>query len=332
MITPRIVVLNPRPSLSPLPGMRTSTLRSTCVDDEDCNLYEGSGYDSGPGIGQTGQRAGKRPSYPYDSDSTPTYVRPHQPPPSTAWEDDKSILYTSKPIPPSDPVTPWPVMPKPRPTAPRPTGPRVIVDVPKPVIPSKGSTSAGSGGIKPGSPTGGKRDRDTDKGSRGRTPSVISTTNTSVYNKSAADRTALVIGLVAAILIIIVIVAPLIVFCKVRLRGAVGKGQLLTTMSSGDRTMYQPFVQPTTVNASYPFTPTAHPTAHPPTQPRLLPASITSASLGHGLLSTPATGIYGQTGTGLYGTVPGGQGGYGTIGGAQSGTLPKKKDNREWYV
>lgn len=44
--------------------------------------------------------------------------------------------------------------------------------------------------------------------------------HTSTYSKSSADRTALIIGLIAVILIVIVIIAPIIVFIKVRYRNS----------------------------------------------------------------------------------------------------------------
>lgn len=101
--------------------------------------------------------------------------------------EDNSILYTFKPIPPPDPPPTYEsYRPKP---PPRPTGRPVIVDVPKvqrynPQLP-----------------------RD-----------LKQPTATNVHLQGSADKTAMIIGLIAVIIIIIVIVAPLILFLKVRYR------------------------------------------------------------------------------------------------------------------
>ena len=221
LITPRIVMVSARPPYNPVQqGFRTSTTRppaSTCSDDEDC--VEGSGDGSDDDEDDDDRSGGRRfvsttlrpphpasPSISYSwpglrtAAPTPYYARPAPPTPF----EDKSIMFTSKPIPP-DPVISETVYERPRPTPPpRPTGPRVIIDVPKPSIPH--------------------HHRDKDK-----TPPPVSPRHTppptisNSFNKSSADKTALVIGVIAVIIIVIVIVAPFVVYVRVRYRPAVPK-------------------------------------------------------------------------------------------------------------
>ena len=227
LITPRLVMVSPRPPYNPVqPGFRTSTARprspaSTCSDDEDC--LEGSGDGSNGDDDDDEEEEDRRrssttlrpphhqsgPSISYSWPGlrtpapTPYYARPAV---ATPFED-KSIMFTSKPIPPDDPATGESVSERPRPALPpRPTGPRVIIDVPKPsIMPhhhriEKEKTTAPSGPRHPPSLSGG-----------------------STFNKSSADKTALVIGVIAVIIILIVIVAPAIVYVRVRYRPAVPK-------------------------------------------------------------------------------------------------------------
>ena len=177
-----------------------------CDDDEDCVEGSGSDDDNTPrpsySISTSPPWPGNRP-LPMPPTTSPTYERPPfiyptpppAPPTPRTEEVDRSILFTSKPIPPAVPVYPnGRNYPAPRPSPPpRPTGRPVIVDVPKPVI-----------------PTHVKEQREKEK--------PKPTTTYTTYNKSSADRTALIIGLIAVILIVIVIIAPIIVFIKVRYR------------------------------------------------------------------------------------------------------------------
>jgi hypothetical protein len=222
LITPRIVMVSARPPYNPVQqGFRTSTTRpptSTCSDDEDC--FEGSGDgsdndddddddDDRPGGGQKFVSTTLRPPHagsPAISYSwpglrtavpTPYYARPAPPTPF----EDKSIMFTSKPIPP-DPVSAVTVYERPRPTLPpRPTGPRVIIDVPRPHAPHH------------------HREKEKNPPASPRPPPTI----TNSFNKSSADKTALVIGVIAFIIIVIVIVAPIVVYMRVRYRPAVPK-------------------------------------------------------------------------------------------------------------
>lgn len=166
--------------------------KKLCDDEEDC-------FEGGSGSGEISDIKGsvhntnlygeKQHKF-KEPETTPGYVRPFSHPeiplqPTKNYEDN-SILYTSKPIPPALPPNyigiPHTVRPSP---PPRPAGPPVIVQVPIPDIPLKAKEN-----LKP----------------------------TTTYTKSSADRTAMVIGLIAIILIVIVIIAPLIVFIKVRYR------------------------------------------------------------------------------------------------------------------
>lgn len=226
LITPRIVMVSARPPYNPVQqGFRTSTARprdktATCSDDEDC--FEGSADgsdgddddDDDRSVG--GQRLvsttlrpphGGSPSISYSWSGlrtpvpTPYYARPAPPTPF----EDKSIMFTSKPIPPDEPVVSETMVEKARPSPPpRPTGPRVIIDVPKPNIPHHHNR---------------EKDR-TVPPLTSRHPSHPPSSSSSL-NKSS--RTALAIGVIAVIIIVIVILAPLLVVLRVKYRSAVPK-------------------------------------------------------------------------------------------------------------
>ena len=232
LITPVVMVAPPtaRPGLRPSSsgGQSSSSGRgghsgyglpgwmgSGCDDDDqDCddglegsggeepntfffNHVTGGGGVDGPGNAYDGGPSGPYPVQvtfrPLSHSTPPTYIYvPVVARTSTTQVYDNSILYTFKPIPPPD--DPPPIQSyRPRPT--RPTGRPVIVDVPKPQIPSS---------------------RDPNSNHFGGAKNQITSVST---NKAAADQTALIIGLVAVLIIIIVIVAPLILFLvKIRYR------------------------------------------------------------------------------------------------------------------
>lgn len=211
---------------------------------------------------------------------TPSYGRPYyaqpSPPSTTPEEVDRTILFTSRPIPPA--IVAYPgsrqyQQPRASPP-PRPTGRPVIVDVPKPSIPHHNQN----------------QNKDKERSKHGVKPTV--TTHTT-YSKSSADRTALIIGLIAVILIVIVIIAPIIVFIKVKYRS---NG---TCKTIDDRTL----------NKNYQFAPVSG-------MPQMLANANGSGSMNH------------LTGS-VAGTMPRGQppGEY-----KQAPKLPNKKDLKEWYV
>lgn len=228
LITPRIVMVSARPPYNPVQrGFQTSTPRSrysstTCTDDEDCVEGSGNGSDDDdddddddnndrrlvsttlkpphlPSPAISYQWPGMRTVAP-----TPYYARPAPPTPF----EDKSIMFTSKPIPPDDPVISETFYERPRPTPPRPTGPRVIIDVPKPGVPYHQR----------------EKERTSSSTISSRTPVTHPpATGNKTFSKSSANKTALVIGVVAFIIIAIVIVFPIIIFMKVKYRSAVPK-------------------------------------------------------------------------------------------------------------
>ncbi|KAI1285004.1 hypothetical protein HDE_12341 [Halotydeus destructor] len=236
LITPRIIRISPQTTpttryyATARPTSSSNRGKQCDSDDEDC--LEGSGSEDGEDDddddeddndeedGQSGPPKGNRYKPDYSGQvpgsrplavppTSPTYSRPDPPrspfvqpspppAPSTPYTEelDRSIMFTSRPIPPVGPIYPTYgyQYPKPRPSPPpRPTGRPVIVDVPKPMIPIHHQKEKEK--VKPN-------------------PS----THTTSYSKSSADRTALIIGLIAVILIVIVIIAPIIVFIKVRYR------------------------------------------------------------------------------------------------------------------
>ena len=208
LITPRIVVVNQRPPYSPVEhGFRTSTPRpghspTSCSDDEDC--YEGSGDDEDDDDNETDKKksdSSSRPSISYNwhglrtPSPTPFYARAAPTP-----YEDKSIMFTSKPIPP-DPVIAESFAPtKPRVTLPpRPTGPRVIIDVPKPDRPHLHRERTTPAPTVPSS--------------HRHHPHTPASHPNNFLNKSSNERTVVVIGLIAIIVIVIVIVAAILVFC-----------------------------------------------------------------------------------------------------------------------
>lgn len=250
LITPQMVYLSTRKPYSAVDrGFHTSTNRpssghhlhggsqypaSGCRDDEDC--FEGSGDGRGDDddedddqsngsngrLGSRNQVVGGgssvsgKPAISYSWPGlktplpTPFYARP--PVPTTPYED-KSIMFTSKPIPPSEDVISSLERQTIRPRAtvpPRPSGPRVIIDVPKPSIPHREREKQLSSIVSP-SP------------SRHYPATTISPVST--FNKSTSaspQRTALVISVIALIIIVIVILAPVIVFFSKRYRSASG--------------------------------------------------------------------------------------------------------------
>lgn len=215
------MVVNQRPPYSPVEhGFKTSTVRpgysvspAACSDDEDC--YEGSGDDDEEDDdddknrrppSSTDRSHSSKPviSYSWQGLRTPSPTAFYARPAPTPFED-KSIMFTSKPIPP-DPVIAETYSPKPRVTLPpRPTGPRVIIDVPKPERPHLHSREKEKSTTPPTVPSHHPRFHPTQV--------PASTTNTSV-NKTSADRMALIIGAIALIFLVIVISASLVM--KVR--------------------------------------------------------------------------------------------------------------------
>lgn len=142
LITPRVLHI-PRTTLSPRTVVTTPRSyvpgKQRCGDDEDC--VEGSGSDRDdettprrPQLVTVGPWPGKPLPMPPTTARTyeyrpHTYVYPTPPPAPTTEEIDRSILFTSRPIPPSGPVYPGGshYAPPPRPSPPpRPTGRPVI--------------------------------------------------------------------------------------------------------------------------------------------------------------------------------------------------------------
>ncbi|RWS30095.1 neurexin-1-like protein [Leptotrombidium deliense] len=192
IITP--VYISPKTtSVTPL-YQRTSTVKPTdlrnkiCDDEEEDDCFDGSGSGESM-LTKTNDNKPYVPSTPQTSTQwiTPPHYRPPPPVVPTVDYDDRSILHTSKPIPPPA-IPPFQVgrnfKTTPR-TIVRPSGKPEIYEVPIPEMPS--------------------------------TEKEI-TKPTTTYNKTSAYRTALVIGLIAIILIVIVIIAPIVVFIKVKYR------------------------------------------------------------------------------------------------------------------
>ncbi|RWS15812.1 neurexin-1-like protein, partial [Dinothrombium tinctorium] len=194
LITP--VYISPKTTLAPPTYHKTSTMRpkdlenKICDDEEEEDCFDGSG--SGESINSKAYEIKSNiPSTPPTRTewSTPSHVR--RPPVivPTVDYDDKSILHTSKPIPPPAPPpyqTGRTIRP-PRPALPpRPTGTPIIYTIDPPIL----------------------------------TPITKETKKqtTTYSSKTSAYRTALVIGLIAILLIVIVIIAPIVVFIKVKYR------------------------------------------------------------------------------------------------------------------
>lgn len=233
LITPQMVLLSTRkPYGASDRGFQTSTVRtpghrgyssSGCRDDEDCFEGSGDGRDEDDDEDDDRKKTTKgsesgvssvKPAISYSWPGlktplpTPFYARP--PVPTTPYED-KSIMFTSKPIPPSEEVISSLERQtlRPRPSAPpRPSGPRVIIDVPKPSMPHR------------------ERDKQTPPPPPASRHPQTTTSPISTFNKSSSSanpqRTALVISVIALIIIVIVILAPVIVFFRVRYRSASG--------------------------------------------------------------------------------------------------------------
>lgn len=228
LITPQMVILSTRKPYAVIDrGFQTSTVKpsvhrpypnSGCRDDEDCFEGSGDGDDEDDEVERTkSTKLGEsvvpgKPAITYSwpglktPSPTPFYARPAVP--TTPYED-KSIMFTSKPIPPSEDVISSLERQtiKPRPSLPpRPSGPRVIIDVPKPSMPHR------------------ERDKVQSSPPPSRHPHTT-TSPVSTFNKSSSanpQRTALVISVIALIIIVIVILAPVIVFFRVRYRNSSG--------------------------------------------------------------------------------------------------------------
>lgn len=201
LITPFVSVAPPTPSS----GRKhtTTTVQPSAPpicdeDDEDCLEGSGSGaVEQTHVVGHVVLPLAPPPAPSFSWPSPPSYpVTPQRatinparyPTTSTTEEYDNTYLYTFKPIPPPDPPPTYQsYRPKP-PTPPRPTGPPVIVDVPKPHVTHSVT----------------------------RADQKHKTSNTMSGANSSADRTAMIIGLIAVIIVIIVIITPLTLFLKVR--------------------------------------------------------------------------------------------------------------------
>lgn len=354
LITPRLVMVSPRPPYTPLEhGFRTSTVRpySTTCDDEDCMDGSGNGSDDEDEDDDDDDR---RPPHRVGAPSTPRAAVPHhghgQPSISYSWPgmrtpsptpyyvrtpvptpyEDKSIMFTSKPIPPTGPDVLEELYTK-RPTPPpRPTGPRVIIDVPKPERPltfphvhhhgGKGGehhhnvTLVGHG---LGGTVGGRtpphllpqQPSSSSSGSTGSGSSTGSTSSLNPFSRSSSDRTALVIGVIAGTIIVIVIIASIFVCCRVKYRplteAPLPQQSIYGTVSIDNRKNYNPTTLPVGV-----YNPVVSGTTGPPGLMGGQPPSSVSVTHLNGGGGPPVPGEFkaGQT------------------------PLLPKKDLKEWYV
>jgi len=199
-------------------------------DDEDCEEGSGDGDDDDDddeednsvkrppphSIGKGGEPKTPAITYQWSGMKTPAPTPFYARPAPTPFED-KSIMFTSRPIPPDPSVVTEP--PKPRVTIPpRPTGPRVIVDVPKPERPTHFREKEEVITRRTTTPVPIPSHR-----YHQHNPYVPPSSSNPFSNKSSADRTALVIGIIAFIFLVIVIIASAVVFVKVKFRPQVPK-------------------------------------------------------------------------------------------------------------